>query len=126
MTGKPEVKSRPHSQLRGREVGFDDIIQKSPRSPFLDNFLSADQSPTTLPVKSRRMTALGNHLKHVPEDARARILLGGELRVFGTVSGKQGATKKEQRSNHKAGRLPAKHTDSHETFAPHTFTGFQY
>jgi hypothetical protein len=25
MTGKPEVKSRPNSQLRGREVGFEEI-----------------------------------------------------------------------------------------------------
>src|ERR1700730_5894418 len=29
-------------------------------------------------MRQRRMTALGNHLKHVPEDARARILLGSD------------------------------------------------
>jgi non-specific serine/threonine protein kinase len=29
------------------------------------------------------MTALGNHLKHVPEDARARILLGSDYAYLG-------------------------------------------
>src|SRR5580700_550235 len=34
-------------------------------------------------VRKRRMTALGNHLKHVPEDARARILLGSDYAYLG-------------------------------------------
>jgi len=34
-------------------------------------------------MRQRRMTALGNHLKHVPEDARARILLGSDYAYLG-------------------------------------------
>jgi non-specific serine/threonine protein kinase len=35
--------------------------------------------------KIRRMAALENHLKQVPEDARARILLGGDYAEMGRV-----------------------------------------
>jgi serine/threonine protein kinase/Tfp pilus assembly protein PilF len=34
-------------------------------------------------MRQRRMTALENHLKHVPEDARARILLGSDYAYLG-------------------------------------------
>jgi len=36
-------------------------------------------------MRQRRMTALGNHLKHVPEDARARILLGSDYAYLGRL-----------------------------------------
>ena len=32
LTGKPEVKSRPNSQLRGREVGFGEIAIDVPQA----------------------------------------------------------------------------------------------
>jgi non-specific serine/threonine protein kinase len=34
-------------------------------------------------MRQRRMTAFENHLKHVPEDARARILLGSDYAYLG-------------------------------------------
>ena len=34
-------------------------------------------------MRQRRMAALENHLKQVPEDARARILLGGDYAYLG-------------------------------------------
>src|SRR5262249_22285197 len=36
-------------------------------------------------IRQRRITALENHLKQVPEDARARILLGNDYAQLGRV-----------------------------------------
>jgi hypothetical protein len=47
IMGKSEVMPGTDSQRRCPEVLFENIIQRCPRSPFLDNFRIADDTPGT-------------------------------------------------------------------------------
>ena len=51
--------------------------------PILNCLGAMGKEETLRNMRQRRMTAFENHLKHVPEDARARILLGSDYAYLG-------------------------------------------
>jgi serine/threonine protein kinase/Tfp pilus assembly protein PilF len=51
--------------------------------PISNSLGAMGKSEAKRNVTQRRMAALENHLKQVPEDARARILLGGDYSILG-------------------------------------------
>jgi serine/threonine protein kinase/Flp pilus assembly protein TadD len=53
--------------------------------PILNSLGAMGKEEAKRNMTQRRMAALENHLKQVPEDARARILLGGSYSVLGRV-----------------------------------------
>ena len=53
--------------------------------PIANSLGALGKREAYLNLLQRRMTALENHLKHVPEDARARILLGSDYAEIGRV-----------------------------------------
>jgi serine/threonine protein kinase/tetratricopeptide (TPR) repeat protein len=53
--------------------------------PIANSLGALGKRESYLNLLQRRMSALENHLKHVPEDARARILLGSDYAEIGRV-----------------------------------------
>jgi len=53
--------------------------------PIANSLGALGKRDAYLNLLQRRMSALENHLKHVPEDARARILLGSDYAEIGRV-----------------------------------------
>jgi len=53
--------------------------------PIANSLGALGKREAYLNLLQRRMSALENHLKHVPEDARARILLGSDYAEIGRV-----------------------------------------
>jgi serine/threonine protein kinase/tetratricopeptide (TPR) repeat protein len=53
--------------------------------PIANSLGAIGKREAYLNLQQRRMSALENHLKHVPEDARARILLGSDYAEIGRV-----------------------------------------
>jgi serine/threonine protein kinase/tetratricopeptide (TPR) repeat protein len=53
--------------------------------PIANSLGAIGKREAYLNLLQRRMSALENHLKHVPEDARARILLGSDYAEIGRV-----------------------------------------
>src|SRR5579863_378677 len=53
--------------------------------PILNSLGSMGKEEAKRNMSQRFTSALEDHLKHVPEDARARVLLGGDYAAFGRV-----------------------------------------